>query len=326
MRTLITKILKRLNTGVLSPGRPKASQWLLWAVIMVPWPWAAWGDVRLVLSDTGPHYRQIAEDINLYLENFHPDVARSQTLSTENLELVNSDDLIIAIGTKAAEKSAENYPENPMLYLFITHQTWDTLSGSMGKRAAIVIDQPAARYLKLARLVAPYARTLGTVYGPISGAHQHQLQAAASTLGFELALDNISRDSNPLEVISPIFDVSDVFVALPDEALINRNLAQWALHLGFKKQIPIIGFSQSYTKAGALASIFTSPENMSRQSLEWLNKYLSASSTPDWRELQPQYFTITLNKRVMNALGLNLDAKTLMTEMSRPDTAIRHHE
>lgn len=325
MRTLITKILKRLDNAVLSPGWTKA--WfhrLLWALLIVPA--SAWGDIRLVLSDSSPHYQQIAEDIGLYLEKFHPGVRHSRSVMGTAGEIATTDELIIAIGTKAAEGTAEDYPDNPVLYLFITHKTWGKLNNSRGKKAAIIIDQPTERYLQLARLIAPDARTLGTVYGPISANHQVQFQATAIELGFELVSQSVTRESNPLEVISPIFNVSDIFIALPDEALINRNLAQWALHLGFKNQIPIIGFSHSYTKAGALASIFTSPENISRQSLEWLNDYLAVNRLPAWQELSPQYFTITVNSRVMGALGLRLDTKELMAKMSPWDTTVRPDE
>lgn len=318
MRTLITKILKRLSRGAQSPGWSQALlHRLLWALVVVPM--AAWGDVRLVLSDTSPHYQQIAEDIDLYLEKFHPDVEYSLSLAEEMSDIDNAEDLIIAIGTKAAETSATQFPGNPALYLFITHNSWSELKGDGHNRAAIIIDQPAERYLKLAKLIAPDAQVLGTVYGPISANQRDRFQAIAFELEFELAFDSISRESNPLEVISPIFDQCDIFVALPDEALINRNLAQWALHLGFKKQIPIIGFSNSYTKAGALASIFTSPENVSRQSLEWINGYLRQADTSTWKALSPEYFTITINNRVMNALGLRLDASQLMVDLSRSE-------
>ncbi|TNE76121.1 MAG: hypothetical protein EP334_09005, partial [Gammaproteobacteria bacterium] len=124
--------------------------------------------------------------------------------------------------------------------------------------------------------------------------------------GIALAEGYLGHEDNPVAVLRPLVQDSDVFIALPDQAILNRAIAKWILHLGFQQKVPVIGFSRAYTSAGALASIYTAPEDVGRQAGEMI----AAASERDWSQppqmQYPRYFTLSTNPAVARSLGINL--------------------
>jgi ABC-type uncharacterized transport system substrate-binding protein len=274
-------------------------------------------DIHIVMSSNAAHYNVVADDIGHYLENYQRSVKFTRsTIGSSLSRPSNNQDLVITIGTAASQFVNNHFPSNPSLNLFITHNTWQALDSSQSRRAAIVLDQPVNRYLLLAGEIAPDAKNIGVVFGKVSKEHRSTLLRLTKAYGLTLKHRDINRNSNPLETLSALFDITDVFIALPDEALFNRNVAQWALHLAYKKQIPLIGFSRSYTEAGAVASLFTDPKDISRQALEWLNLYLSGDDANLWQPADPHYFTIAVNQMVSRVLGMHLSEAELVSRVT----------
>ena len=86
--------------------------------------------------------------------------------------------------------------------------------------------------------------------------------------------------------------------------LIETHIA-WVILTGdfaYKMKKPVIGFSASYTRAGAVASIFSTPEQIGRQSGEWLLD-MRAKKTVSHTQY-PKYFTITTNPNIQRVLRL----------------------
>jgi putative ABC transport system substrate-binding protein len=115
----------------------------------------------------------------------------------------------------------------------------------------------------------------------------------------------LDADRNPLKALEPIIKYNDMFLALPDQARVARATAKWALHLAYRYRKPVIGFSEKYLQAGAIASLYSSPQNFARQTAELLPSILSESSNGD-PLYYPRYFTVGLNPRVAANLKITL--------------------
>jgi len=180
-----------------------------------------------------------------------------------------------------------------------------------GRRAAVVIDQPLERPLALAKLLVPEAQRVGAVFGPVSVASKPQLLRAVERAGMELIYANLDGDDNPIGVLSPLVQKTDVLLAVADRAVFNKSVAKWLLYLSFRQKVAIIGFSRSYAKAGALASVYSSPENIGRHGAELLASLLnlkgeSVMGTEVWRSHYPQYYTLEVNRAVASALNISV--------------------
>ena len=271
-------------------------------------PHRAAGDVHVVVSQAASYYEQVANALRDYVRNRHPEiVVRFHTAERLAGLRPGENSLFICIGTPASIQIADRFPRHRQLNLFITRQVWERLSGDTPKarKAFLFVDQPIARQFALARVLAPEAGIFAAVTGPASADQQPLAEDAARAVGAELHSATLSAESNPLAVLTPLLEDADVFVPVPDSALINRNVAKWALYLAFRHKIPVIGFSQAYTDAGAAASIFTSPDDISRQAIGWLEQYFSNPAFDGWHTYPPAYFTISVNDSVVRSLGLD---------------------
>ena len=78
----------------------------------------------------------------------------------------------------------------------------------------------------------------------------------------------VSATENPILIIEPVIKKSDIFIPVPDSRLINIATAKWILQLSYRYRVPVIAYSMAYLNGGALAAIYSSPENVGRQTAD----------------------------------------------------------
>ena len=191
---------------------------------------------------------------------------------------------------------------------------WDELCASLpgsGRRAAVVIDQPLERALSLGQLLVPSARRVSAVFGPVSVSTRPQLIEAVQRRGMELIYADMDSDDNPIGVLSPLVQKTDLFIAVADRAVFNKSVAKWLLYLSFRQKVSVIGFSQSYAKAGALGAVYSSPENIGRHGAELMMSLLASEGSEPiadelWRTNYPKYYTLEVNREVARALNISV--------------------
>lgn len=269
--------------------------------------------VRLLISSDQSYYREAQHSFIKTLKTLAPNVSVSASLldsSTEhNLSQAWSEDLIVTIGTPSAKFTSQSLAQEKTIALFITRDVFLDLTSDLTKpgfKAALALDQSPDRLLLLARLLLPEARTLATVTGPISASRLPAVQEAADNLGFTVSSTILGEKDNPVATLSLLIKDSDVFLALPDNAVFNRSIAKWALYLGFRAKVPVIGFSKAYSDAGALASIYTSPEDIGRQGAELVAQSFNEPDTFQSGLHYPHYYTLQSNSSVAQALKITL--------------------
>ena len=273
-------------------------------------------EVNILLSSDAPYYEQVALAFTEQLATRQSGLSvRKYVLSDTEKLLVSEGMQIIAIGSKATSQAMEGYPDADILSLLMPMAVWLDLNADSeagGHRGAVVIDQPFQRALLLGKVLVPRASKFGAVFGPATQSLKNNGFEHAADLGLELQAVDLPPTDNPISVISPIIKASEVFVAVPDRAAFNRNIAKWILQLSFRQQIPVIGFSSSYTQAGALASIYSSPENIGRHGAELFAELLGSdtgsftTSDNKWRAYYPKYFTLSTNAEVAGVLDIDL--------------------
>jgi ABC-type uncharacterized transport system substrate-binding protein len=116
----------------------------------------------------------------------------------------------------------------------------------------------------------------------------------------------ISAKDNPIHKIEPVLSRSDVFIPVPDSRLINIATAKWILHLSYRHKVPVIAFSQSYLKAGALAAIYSSPQNVAEDTTQWLINNRDAIVGSLYK---PTYYSLSFNTSVAANLKIKLKSE-----------------
>ena len=271
--------------------------------------------VYLLLSGEQPYYQEVSTVFQQVLAE-QPRAPLVHTYALDQTLQMAPNSIIVAVGSKANEFALSHLPSADVLSLLMPVSAWDDLLVRFpgeGRRAAVVIDQPLTRSVALGKLLVPTAKQIGAVFGPVSVVSKPELRDAVQRSGMELIYAELASDDNPIGVLTPLVQKSDVFITVADRAVFNKSVAKWLLYLSFRQQVSVIGFSQSYAKAGALAAVYSSPENIGRHGAELAASLLTSKgkgSVADgrWRTHYPEYYTLEVNREVANALNIVVPA------------------
>lgn len=262
--------------------------------------------VSLLLSGKESYYQEVAA---AFEQSLGRQVGKFSVHKyfLDQVSQVPTDNAIVAVGSEASGFAVRHFPAADVISLLMPAEGWAELlvdAPGSGRRAAVVIDQPLSRSLTLGKLLMPEAKSASTVFGPISVASKPQLIDAAKREGIALFHAELNSGDNPIGVLAPLVKKADFFMVIADRAVFNRSVAKWLLYLSFRQKVPVIGFSKSYTEAGALASVFSSPENIGRHGGELTSSLLSSGDVESWRIHYPVYYTIEINQEVARALDI----------------------
>jgi len=233
-------------------------------------------------------------------------------------------ELLVTIGVAATRAALASASQAPILSLLVPQLTWEDLTrefpNSSARRAVVFVDQPIDRLILLGKLLRPGARSIGAVLGPTSAGHSARLASAAEKQKLRVNQAVLKADQNPIAVITPLVENSDLFLAIPDQAAFNRNVAKWILYLSFRYKIPVIGFSRSYAEAGALASVYSTSADIGRQGGDLVARWLSKPEPGFFRTYSPSYYQVETNSTVARSLGIVLPSNAeLLSQLLAAD-------
>lgn len=215
---------------------------------------------------------------------------------------------IISVGRDAAKLILETTPKQPVLFTLIPQQTLHMLFNTYKHNTpksnyySIVINQPLLRKFRLAKILLRKNITVGMTIGKKDLKSEKYIFHLAHEAGIKINLSYTSNFNKAIDAIKQSLINSDIFIAQHDVNSINRHTAKWLLYMSYKNNIPVIGYSPSFTKAGAVTAIFSTPEQIGKQSAEWL---VAMTLKKPVQTLQyPKYFMVDINKQVLRILRL----------------------
>lgn len=260
----------------------------------------------LVLSDFSPSYSQVRDAV-IATAQHPPDVATLDQLTPSSSRSAT----ILTVGSRACERMLNHYhPDTRLICSFLPSTTFKQLKQQLlperrsSRVSAIFIDQPLIRQIRLARLLKPEAQTLGSALGSNSQSLRSELERGSQEAGLALHLTYLGTRDNPVEKLTPVIQNSDLFLVIPDSSVFNRAISKWLLYLSLRHRVPVIGFSENYTNAGATASVHSSAFQIGQQAGEWLNQLQNGSDLPP--PSYPTYFDVSINPIAARTLKLAL--------------------
>lgn len=282
---------------------------MLWLASLAPHALAA--RVTVVLSDDSAPYQEIYQVIRVMLADAGHEVGRAYAEGFRDGTL-ESPQLTLAVGVRAAEAVAETSGRSPVLAVLVP-RSWFAKTGrgrlaDGGRRqvSAIYIDQPFERQARLARLAFPEARRVGVLLSGDEAALLDDLTSAFAAQRLELVKQTVAADTRLITPLESVLAESDVLLALPDPLVFNRNTAQSVFLTTYRYRIPVLGYSQSLTRAGALLSLHSSPAQVGRQAAEWVRQALQGETPRLPAPAYPAYFSVSVNQQVARSLGIPL--------------------
>ncbi len=271
--------------------------------------------IVILTSRTGGGYEEVIKSLQIEIKRMpSPKVNISIVQASESTDLLKlPEDTIgvVTIGLLAASQIlVANSGRIPILSLLLPRISYELLTKNTQNRqvSAIFVDQPLQRQLDLIRTVMPSARKIGVIYGPQSEIFFSNIKNLASIRGFSVQSEFVSRDSELYIALQSILIDTDVFLALPDPLIINVSTAQNVLLTSFRFRVPVIGHSAAYTHAGALAAVYSTPNQIGIESGQILRQFIKSGLLPN--PSYPRLFSVSINQKMAENLGLVVRAES----------------
>lgn len=269
-------------------------------------------NITVVISNDSGAYVEIAESIS---NGANRAIAgKIQVIGVNALAQLDdtSADVIVAVGVKAAQAVASKDLRVPVLNTLVPRITFEKIARqrrtkSDNQFSAVYLDQPIARQLDLIRQVMPARKRVGVIVGPDSHGLLESLQAEVRARGLELNAVRINTETELFPALENVLSEVDVLLALPDSLVSTSHTIQSVLFTAYRHQVPVIGFSPAYVKAGALVAVHSTPAQLARQVNEILQR-LSANPTLPAPQ-HPEYFSIAVNAHVARSLEIPVEGE-----------------
>jgi ABC-type uncharacterized transport system substrate-binding protein len=282
--------------------------------------------VAVVSSDSGAAFQEAYD--SLVQELLRNGFARkdiglfSLTEYREQAPGLQDTKLIVSLGTEAFRQVTASNAKPVVLAALIPRISFERVLLESNKKsgasvAALYLDQPFGRQLDLLHLALPGSRRVGVLWGPESIEQQGLLNAALQARGLAVS-EGLFADGLPLiDALRGALQGADVLMAIADNTVYNSNTVANILLTSYRAKTPVLAFSPSYVKAGALLSVHSTAAQAGLQVASMATRFLQTGNLP--ASQYPTEFTITTNEYVARSLGLNLDAKVLSERLHKLD-------
>jgi hypothetical protein len=267
--------------------------------------------VVLVLSDDSAPYQEVYQVVRAYLDDTSHEASRVYAEGLTDAALGDAR-LAVAVGVRAAESLA-NLPVRPPVLAVLVPRAWYLKSGRAllsdgGRRSvsAIYLDQPFERQAQLIRQAFPEVRRVGVLLSAEQGGVADELDAALQAQRLSLVRGTLSGGERLIAPLENVLAEAELLLAVPDPLVFNRNTAQSLFLTSYRYHDPVVGYSRSLTRAGALLSLHSSPAQIGRQTAEWIGSALQGASVRLPAAAYPAYFSVSINEQVARSLGYAL--------------------
>lgn len=211
--------------------------------------------------------------------------------------------LRISVGRGGLERALSLDKSTPLLSVFV----WSSSYYSLIKQAhsiptinsAIFADPDPIVQLELAKAFAGNKEQVGVIV------NEQQSPALLRANRGSLKIESLVSDrKNLFKSLRLVTSGSSMFLAIPDPDLFNGETSGSVIETLFDQRKAVIGYSPGFVKAGALASVYSEPDDLTQQIREALNFYKKNKTFP--AASFPKYFKVKTNERVARWLNYSV--------------------
>lgn len=263
--------------------------------------------IFIVQGDAAPVSRQMADALAQRLPT-------AKVISKTEAEVHRKrTSLFIALGESVFQTLLTKNPDSAVLAVLISSQAYGaSVDGTPKSRSrnvsAIFAEASPVNQLRLASKLGRGTENIVTFLSPRTAYLKPALQRAASQAGVDLEIVQLQGSESLTRELDQGSSYRGV-LAVPDATLYTPENIRAALITTYRQNQFVIGYSSSFVKAGALATTYSTINDIASQAAEVAREYV------DLGRLQgvqyPKYFETTVNDNVAKSLNIiiNDDAR-----------------
>jgi len=284
-------------------------------------------EVLIVSSSTSKVYTRVANSLEEAFEAQCRKSSSQKCTSTEftfiqqdqlSEKIANGTDylLLVTLGRSAAKEVIRSDLATPRIYALIPKNTYETQlqDKSHINHSAVFLDQPFSRHLRLSKIIKANPR-LGILLSDSTALRQAEFAREAKALDIDIYFRKIKKPSNLGFDLKKLMYKANLLLALPDASIYNKKTIFNILLSSYHNHIPLIGFSSAYVKAGALAAIHSSPQQIGKHLSELTFDFVTTANTVLPKLNHAKYFGVSINSGVANSLDISLPSEAHIIDL-----------
>src|SRR5579872_5339677 len=211
--------------------------------------------------------------------------------------------VIIAIGTEALQLVAAQRSEVPVISTMVLRNKAGAQPPTLKLAATIVLDVPVQVLLARLKQVFPGKTRLGIIRNPSSGGPTAAaIESHAQQLGFTVRVVDCPGAEQLLAAFLTLKGQVDFVWCLPDGVLYNSATIKPLILASIENRLPLIGFSESFARAGAAVGVYPDFRDVGQQTGETALQIVSGQTI--WALEGPRKVKLALNQSVLRLIGL----------------------
>ncbi|HEY8257532.1 MAG TPA: ABC transporter substrate-binding protein [Gemmatimonadales bacterium] len=283
----------------------------LFSVAQAPSPPPQRGaQIVVVVSQDAPPYKaalssfqrtlSAGKSVDLKVVQLEGDSARASQLMGTSTKA----NLVLTLGTLATRETLRRYRGVPTVAGMILSP--DELQGA-ANATGVFLQFPVETELEWLSRIAPSIHRIGIIYhSEESKARVVQAEKLASGANLNIQAYQIDRPQELPDALENLADRADALWGVTDPMVFNPETAKSLLLFSFRHQIPLIGHSTPWVKAGALYALDRDYTDIGVQCAEMAGKILAGQSASSLPPVPPRKVRYTLNRKTAEQMKLDL--------------------
>jgi len=231
-----------------------------------------------------------------------------------NIPRIRDVDARVTIGVSAFRQALAQNDPRPLVAAYLASVEFEEALGTRARPQNItaVFANPDPRYQ------ADLARKLTGrgIIGAIDSPASHALVVRLSPMGVRIIPAPRSQD---VDALLRALDSVDVLIALPDSTVLNRSNINHVVRTLYQQRKVLIGYSDTLTRVGSLASVYVTPEATAEQVASVLEQYATTGVLPPPRFVRD--VDVSVNDRLARSLNIALPDQAKLLEAIRSSPA-----
>ena len=263
-------------------------------------------NIIIIYSSDSRLQSTIAQDLTSQLNRSFDNIRITQISPSDISNRKINPGLVIAIGADSINHADISFKRNDKLLISSDPDEYQVSKNIDTERAVLYMSQSYCKKIRLINNINKQWTTFSYLDNKIKPVNNKKISHCANQYGLIANRVSTSQDGYLSQDIKEALENSDLLLALPNKTIYNSKSVKNILLTSYRNRKPVIGFSNNFVKAGALASIHSNPEQITSSVHDLIKQYYENNKHFKNTTNYPVSFDISINKQVFRALNLTI--------------------
>ncbi|NIP42539.1 MAG: hypothetical protein GWO41_09455 [candidate division Zixibacteria bacterium] len=229
--------------------------------------------------------------------------------TTAKLKLLQPD-LVITVGSPATLLIKENLPDLPLIFSTVLNpQTSGIIdaSDSILDITGASLDIPIDIQFQKFKMIYGGLKKIGVIYTEQSEPLIEEARQIAPQLDLELVAIRIDSDRELPLALDSLCRVADGIWTTADDLIYTPQATKFMILVSLRNKKPIMGFSPSFVKSGALLGLNYDYKDIGRRAGGLAMRYLLGESLSEIPIASPGVIYLHINLKTATQMGIEVD-------------------